>query len=318
MRCYLGADGGGTKTMLALFDETARMTHSLKIPGTNHENLSGGIPEAAERLLAGIRALLAEAGISQKDVTAALFALAGMDHPYQEDALSAELKKGGLAIPFTLCNDGFIVCKAGGERGAVIGYNCGTGTCCNSIDENGALLQVGGFGALSGDVGGGVWIAGEVFRMVYDDVCLGYRETACTALACKYLGIEADRAGVLSLVAPLEETEDQTVRALIDVFFEALNAGDPAALDTALAMAKRGAAFIAAHLRRGHFPTDPVQVVLSGSVHAKLPSQKYIGLLQREARSLTGRELRFSVLGVQPVYGCINWMLEKESEEAKQ
>ena len=313
MRYYIGADGGGTKTHLALFDENKNVLRELRIAGTNHENYEGGIPEAARLLLDGIHALLGSAGLRQSDIARALFALAGIDHPYQAEEMTAALKSRGFTVPFTVCNDGFIIPKAGSENRAAIGYNCGTGTCCDSADEDGKLLQIGGLCALTGDVGGGVWIAGQVFRMVYDDVCLLLRPTACTAFVSKKRAIRPDRDGILSL-APLLETEDPAlIRDLIDVFFDALNGGDAPAVEVARRMAVRGAEYITAHLRNGRFDSEPVDVVLSGSIHTKLPSGRYIEMLEAETEKRTDKRLRFIRLRVPPVYGCINWMLQDET-----
>lgn len=310
MNYYIGIDGGGTKTQYALFDEKKNMISTVKTGGSNHENLPGGIADAAAVIMGGINNLLLANAMLQQNISFVLMALAGMDHPYQEAALAETLRSLGLKVPFYICNDGYIVVKAGITGSAGIGYNCGTGTCCNSVDNDGKLLQVGGFGELSGDVGGGVWIAQRVFRMVYDDVCLGARPTSCTAAFCANFGVNPDRDGVLSLVQRLENADDGTVRDMIDIFFDALNAGDPAAAACGEEMAVRGAEYIAAHLKKGRFTDDPVEVVLSGSIHTKLPSDRYIEALHEKAEALSGRKLKFIKLTVPPVTGCINWMLE--------
>ena len=312
MNYYIGIDGGGTKTQYALFDEQKNMISTVKTAGTNHENLEGGIPAAAEILMGGINSLLLSNAIMQENITFVLMALSGMDHPFQEEEMTAALKKRGLTIPFFLCNDGYIIIKAGSPNKAAVGYNCGTGTCCNSVDDTGRLLQVGGFGDLSGDVGGGVWIARAVFHAVYADICLGVRKTMCTKLLTETLHVAPDRAGLLSLIPKLEEAYDPMVRDLIDVFFEAYNAGDPAAEEIGELMAQRGAEFINAHFVHGVYAAETVDVVLSGSIHTKLPSDKYIARLKEKAQALTGRDLHFIKLTVPPVTGCINWILEEK------
>ena len=77
-------------------------------------------------------------------------------------------------------------------------------------------------------------------------------------------------------------------------------------------MAVRGAEYITAHLRNGRFDSEPVDVVLSGSIHTKLPSGRYIEMLEAETEKRTDKRLRFIRLRVPPVYGCINWMLQDE------
>ena len=311
MSYYIGVDGGGTKTQYALFDENKNMLFSVKTPGSNHENLDGGIPEAAKIIMSGINALLDEAKKSYSDIEKILMALAGIDHPWQCEAMTKELENLGLSVPFSIYNDGFIVVKAGLTGKSGIGYNCGTGTCCNSIDSDGKLLQIGGFGVLSGDVGGGHWIAAEAFRAVYDDICLKKRKTAITDGFVKLLNITPDRDGVLSLVGVLEEDNDDVIRVMLDVFFDCANSGDEAAADIIHAMAKRGAEFIAGHIKSGNFTDDVIEVVLSGSIHVKLPSKLYTDELAVLAEEYSGRKLRFIKLTDAPVTGCINWMLEK-------
>ena len=310
MSYYIGIDGGGTKTQYALFDEKKNMLSTVKTEGSNHETLSGGIPEAAGIIMRGIKQLLLNNALLQSDVTFALMALAGMDHPYQEADMAKALKKAGLTIPFSLYNDGFIVVKAGVSGKSGIGYNCGTGTCCNSIDDNGHLLQIGGFGMLSGDVGGGLWIAAQAYQLVYNEICLGGVKTLCTGKMEEKLGMKRDRDSLLSFI-PLYEKEDESfIRDMIDVFFESLAEGDPETARVNDYMARRGAEFIAGHIRNQQFGGEVIEVVLSGSMHTKLVSDAYIETMKNYTEALTGRKCLFKRLTVPPVTGAINWMLE--------
>lgn len=310
MSFYIGIDGGGTKTQYALFNEKKEMLSTVKTTGSNHENLEGAIPEAAGIIMGGINELLSINKLTFSSISHILMALAGIDHQYQCDEITDELKKLGLDVPFSIYNDGFIVVKAGLTGKAGIGYNCGTGTCCNSVGSDGRLLQVGGFGELSGDVGGGHWIARQTFGKLYDDICLKIKHTEMTDKIVEKFGISSDRDGVLSLIAPMEEEDDDIVRDMLDIFFEALNNGDAAALEIADVMADRGAQFICAHIRNQKFDDEVIQVVLSGSMHCKLPSDVYVNKLIAKTEELSGRKLEFIKLSVAPVMGCINWMLE--------
>ena len=312
MSYYIGVDGGGTKTQYALFDEKKNMLDSVKTEGSNHENLEGAIPAAADIIMSGVHALLAQNNLTIDDITHTLMALAGIDHPYQHDEMRVELDKRGMKN-YSVYNDGFIVIKAGSDNGVGIGYNCGTGTCCNSVDCDGKMLQVGGFAELSGDMGNGHWIATETFRLLYDDVCLKAKETKLTALAMRSFGIEAERDSLLSLIAKLEDENEmeETIRTLIDIFFEAAELGDEPTLGVIRAMAERGALYITAHLKNQNFTCDPVNVVLSGSIHTKLPSDIYKKMLKERTEAISGRKFKFITLDVAPVMGCINWMLEE-------
>ena len=309
MKYYIGVDGGGTKTAFALFDENKNMLAFCEGKASNHENMEGSFPEAAGVIADGIGELLGSVGIKLSDVDGILMGLAGIDHPYQHDAMQAELKKLGIENA-RVYNDGFIVIKAGVGAGAGIGYNCGTGTCCNSIDDNGNMLQVGGFDTLSGDKGNGHWVATQSFRAVYDEICLGKKETLITKLMAEKANI-TDRESLLNTIAKLESEEAESyIRMFIVSFFEAANSGDEAALEIIDEMAQRGADFIAAHIKKMEFSDETVNVVLSGSMHTKLPSDVYIEAMGKKLAAAVDKKFNFIKLNVPPVTGCINWLLE--------
>ncbi len=312
MKNYVGVDGGGTKTAFAMFDENKNILATAEGAGSNHETLEGFFEEAADVIMGGIGDLCRQCGIAIDEIDAALMGLAGIDHPYQLEAINEELDDRGLKN-YSIYNDGFIVIKAGGV-GAGIGYNCGTGTCCNSIDSRGELLQIGGFSELSGDKGNGHWIAEQAFRIAYDDICLKKRKSLVTAYFGKETGID-DREGLLASIMRLQGLEtEKYVRLLIDAFFYALNSCDEAAFEVADAMAQRGADFICGHLNNMVFDGDPVNVVLSGSIHTKLPSGMYTDLLKKKTEAQSGRKMNFIKLTDKPVMGCINWILENEGK----
>ena len=62
MKFYIGVDGGGTKTAFALFDENKNMLELHEGPASNHENMEGSFPQAADIITAGVDALLEKTG----------------------------------------------------------------------------------------------------------------------------------------------------------------------------------------------------------------------------------------------------------------
>ncbi|MBQ1967661.1 MAG: hypothetical protein II356_06770 [Clostridia bacterium] len=310
MNYYIGVDGGGTKTAYALFDEDKKMIAMVKGPGSNHENMEGSFDEAADIIWDGLKKLTKEAGISIKDVSFTLMGLAGIDHPYQHDEMQKRLLDYGLEN-FEIYNDGFIVVKAGSTGPAAIGFNCGTGTCCNAIDSDGKMLQLAGLSEFSGDVGNGHWIASQTYKSVYDDVYLGLRKTAVTKMVYDEYKLTS-KEEFLSLVSKFEEEDaDNFIMRLIDFFFDAAKLGDPVVLDIIDTMAERGAALITAHLNTLNFTDEVVEVVLSGSIHTKLPSEIYLKALMDKATQASGRKLNFIKLTQPPVTGCVNWIFQQ-------
>ncbi len=310
MKYYIGVDGGGTKTAFALYDENKNIIAQNETEGSNHENLEGAMPQAAKIIADGVYGLLEKGGIALSDVSGILMGLAGIDHPYQHDEMQAELGKLGISGA-RIYNDGFIVIKAGVGKGAGIGYNCGTGTCCNSIDEEGKMLQIGGFDVLSGDKANGHWVGAQAFRIMYDQLCLGKGQSQITQLMVEKAGI-TDRETLLDSIAVLEDEEkgEALLRKFIVSFFDAANNGDAAAMEVIEEMAQRGADFICGHLKNMTFNSETVNVVLSGSVHTKLPSEKYTNRMAELVSQRAGKTVNFIKLSCAPVTGCINWLLE--------
>ena len=227
---YIGVDGGGTKTAYALFNEKKELLDLVKTPGSNHENLPGSFDEAADIIWSGLSELMARNGLTPDDVTGCLMGLAGVDHPFQHDELYARLYAKGLRR-FEVYNDGFIVTKAGTPDGVGIGLNLGTGTCCNSIDDRGRMLQLGGFAGFSGDAGNGWWIAEKTYCAIYRDLVLLTRPTDMTAAFCEKAGVAQEPDAFVELVSRFESPDgDALVRDLTDVMFDCANAGDAEAL----------------------------------------------------------------------------------------
>lgn len=309
MKYYIGVDGGGTKTAYALFDENKNIIAEHQGPASNHENMEGSFPEAAGIIADGVKSVAAKGNITLADVDGMLMGLAGIDHPYQHDAMQEELGKLGV-VGARIYNDGFIVIKAGVGSGAGIGYNCGTGTCCNSIDSKGNMLQIGGFDVLCGDKGNGHWVGAQAFRIMYDQLCLGKGKSMITELMGEKADI-VDRATLLDSIAVLEgEDGEAFLRKLIVSFFEAANSGDEAAMLVIEEMAQRGADYICGHINAMEFDGDVINVVLSGSIHTKLPSEKYTDRMAQLVEERTNKKFNFIKLQCAPVVGCINWLLE--------
>ena len=309
MPYYIGVDGGGTKTAYALFNEKEELLALREGPGTNHENLEGTFDEAAQRLWEGVQGLLSDAGRSLEEIDFALMGLAGVDHPFQYDALMGLLRRHGMER-LEIFNDGFIVVKAGSRTGAAIGLNLGTGTCCNAIDRQGRRVQLAGLGEFSGDIGNGQWIAQQAFRVMYDAFFLGLEYSELAHLICRTTFPSHGVSDLLALIPDIEAGGEVT-RTFIRLFFEAANMGDPPVMRLVNQMALRGAQLIAAHLRTLDFPDEGAEVVLSGSIHTKLPSGVYVDLLKQKCEELSGRRLAFHTLKEPPVTGCIKWILQE-------
>ena len=306
---YIGIDGGGTKTAFALFDENKNILCEHKGPGSNHENMETSFDGASDIIIEGINKLCEKAGITMDDVSYTLMGLAGIDHPYQHDEMSKQMYRKGLKN-FSIFNDGFLVVKAGSQTGAAIGYNCGTGICCNAIDSDGNMLQLAGLGSFTGDFCGGVWLAEQTFRLIYDDIYVMGDKTVMSDRAFNFFHINS-REEFLNLVTKFDvDNNDDYIKPLLDIFFEAVELGDKPAIKLLQIMAERGAMFISAMAKQMHFEGDEIEVVLAGSLNVKLAPPLYLAILKERAQQMSPKRLKFIDLKDAPVTGCINWILQ--------
>ena len=309
MKYYIGVDGGGTKTAFALFDENKKMLTSVTGAGSNHENIETAFEGASDIIIKGLNELCEKAGIALSDVSFTLMGLAGIDHQYQYEIMCDLLKKKGLAN-FEVFNDGFIVVKAGATGKSAIGYNCGTGVCCNGIGIDGKRLQLAGLGDFSGDISGGGNIVVEAFRLVYNELFLGLDKTLITGMVMDKFGFKT-REEVLGLIEKIEgEDGGDYIRTMVAFFFEAVKQGDKPAMEYCDRMATRGAQLIAALSNELDFGGDEIEVVLSGSINVKLDNKYYLDALLSKAESFSGKKLKFIKLNAMPVTGCINWIMQ--------
>ena len=310
MKYYIGVDGGGTKTAFALFDENKKMLECVTGPGSNHENLESSFDGASDIIMSGLNSLCEKAGIALSDVSFTLMGLAGIDHQYQYEAMCELLSKKGLDN-FEVFNDGFIVVKAGATGKSAIGYNCGTGVCCNGIGVDGKMLQLAGLGDFSGDISGGTNICIKAFELIYNELFLGLEKTVMTEMVKEKYGFEK-REDFMSLIEKIESEEEgnEHKRNLVGIFFEAAKQGDAPALAYCERMAERGAQLIAALSNQLDFGDGEVEVVLSGSINVKLDNKAYLDMLLEKAEAKSGKKLKFIKLTEQPVTGCVNWILQ--------
>ncbi len=309
MKYYIGVDGGGTKTVFALFDENKKMLEFVSGPGSNHENLDTSFDGASDIIMDGLNKLCERTGVALEDVSFTLMGLAGIDHRYQYDIMCKMLKEKGLNN-FEVFNDGFIVVKAGATGKSAIGYNCGTGVCCNGIDAEGKMLQLAGLGDFSGDISGGGNIVVKAFELVYNELFLGLEKTMITDMVKKEYGFKT-REEILGLIEKIEgENGGEHIMNMISFFFDAVTEGDRPATEFCERMAERGAQLIAALANQMNFGSDEIEVVLSGSINVKLNNKVYLDMLLSKAEKLSGKKLKFIRLEAMPVVGCINWIMQ--------
>jgi N-acetylglucosamine kinase-like BadF-type ATPase len=154
---YLGVDGGGTKTALAVIDSTGAVRATHVAAGAYVVTL--GLGALATLLSAAVKATLKKAELTVADVDFAFFGLSG--HGEESTLLEALNQVPDQCLPagkFLCGND--MICGWAGSFGCQDGINVvsGTGSICYG-ERRGVTARSGGWGEIFGDEGSGYWIA---------------------------------------------------------------------------------------------------------------------------------------------------------------
>lgn len=162
--CFLGIDGGGTKTRAVLIDgRSCEIARAVSGPSNYH---SVGRTAAQASLGQAIHQVLAIAGRTWTDVQAIGLGLAGVarpsDHQILRDIL-AEIASGPRML-ITHDAEAALVGGVGRRCGAVL--IAGTGAMAYGVNAWGQSRRADGWGYLLGDDGSAYWIGREGLRAI--------------------------------------------------------------------------------------------------------------------------------------------------------
>jgi len=161
--CFLGVDGGGSKTGFQLIGSDGGELAHAQTGTTDHGQI--GIDGAAGRLAEGLDAVFARADVRREDIAFAYFGLPA----YGEDARAAEqlgeLPAGLLGHRRYACGND-MVCGWAGSLAGADGVNVVAGTGSIGYGERqGRSARAGGWGNTIGDEGSGYWIASRALTL---------------------------------------------------------------------------------------------------------------------------------------------------------
>ncbi len=161
---YLGVDGGGTKTNVALMNVEKEVV--AEGSGGPSNPLRVGVETAVRNIEKAIDAACDSAGLSRGDIVAATLGLAGVRrHDMRERIRESFVSR--TRVRKTLVTTDADIALYGttlGKAGLVV--IAGTGSICIGVNQKGERFIAGGWGPVAGDEGGGRGIAGEALHAV--------------------------------------------------------------------------------------------------------------------------------------------------------
>jgi N-acetylglucosamine kinase-like BadF-type ATPase len=161
---YLGVDGGGTKTQIALMNEAGEVTCEGFAGPSNP--LRVGVETAVTNVIKAINEACDRDGVSRGDITSATLGLAGVRRAdLKRSVRESFINRIGIR-KVEVVTDAEIALFATtlGKPGLVV--IAGTGSVCLGKNEKGEMAISGGWGPLAGDEGGGVGIAQQALHTI--------------------------------------------------------------------------------------------------------------------------------------------------------
>ncbi|HEX6278456.1 MAG TPA: BadF/BadG/BcrA/BcrD ATPase family protein [Pyrinomonadaceae bacterium] len=161
---FLGVDGGGTKTHVALMNEAREVVGEGTAGPSNP--LRVGVETAVSNIVKATDQAMDEAEILRIDIAGATLGLAGVRRADIKKSVKTSFTDQIRIRKTTVITDAEIALFATtlGKPGIVV--IAGTGSVCLGKNEKGKMAIAGGWGPLAGDEGGGVGIAQTALHAV--------------------------------------------------------------------------------------------------------------------------------------------------------
>lgn len=163
MDCYIGIDGGGTKTLLLAADADGKLLYREKGGGSNRYSSSAS--SAEEVVCALIRHALAHLPESAS-VAGVCMGAAGTERPQDVAFFEQILRSAVPDCPVRVVNDGYASLFGVLEERPGVVISAGTGSIAWAKNDWGDNCRVGGWGHLFSDDGSGYSMVSSALRAV--------------------------------------------------------------------------------------------------------------------------------------------------------
>ncbi|UQA95369.1 N-acetylglucosamine kinase [Streptomyces halobius] len=303
----LAIDAGNSKTDVALVSADGTVLGTARGGGFQPPLVGPG--RAVDVLAPLVSTALAQAGFEGPVAHLSAY-LANADLPAEEAGLTAEIAGRGWARTVTVGNDTFALLRAGlpdaGDRVGVA-VVCGAGINCAGLGRHGATARFPSVGRISGDWGGGSFLADEaLWHAARAEDGRGAPTVLSRALPAHF-GLTT----MLELIEALHlrDVPDQRRHELAPRLFDVAADGDAVARAIVSQQAAEIALMASVALRRLDLLFEPVPVVLGGGVlaarHPLLHDQVSHLLAERAPKAVP------QVVTAPPVLGAALYALDR-------
>jgi len=304
MGCFLGIDGGGSRTTAWLADGDGKPLGCAESGPSNP--IKVGFRAAEREILKAYHACVREAGFSVAAARAArppllqavAAGISGIDRQAAHRTLIAWMRRHIPARHYLLTTDAAIALAAAVRDGAGIIVIAGTGSIAYARDDQGKLMRAGGWGIPFDDGGSGYDIGRRAVSAAIQSADGRGPKTLLLEWICRQLHIRQ----ITDVVTA--QLEQQQVAALFPLVMEAAGEGDLVARHLCDDAARELAELAVALLKWAGWTRNSTHVVTSGGVFksSKLIRESFTRHVRRFAPLA-----RVEMLEDSPVQGAL-WL----------
>ena len=313
---FLGLDGGGTKTHILLYERQEGLLDLYTGRGSNYEGMPGGYNELSQVLSQMFDTILGRNGIKAQDIKRAAFGMAGVDTNKQHEEISKVLANLGFK-DFVLNNDAFLGVKAGTSRGVGISCVSGSGFSVVGIDAKDNTFQTAGMGTVTGDYGGGWWVAPEAMSYVHGQLFRRYAPSLMTEPVMELLGITHPNDYMEAIHHKYYNGDMRSFTlAVCKIAFDAASRGDAGAKGILERSGRAYGECILGILDNLDF-SEPPEIALTGSLFQKHPNSHLVTTIDDFLKRTCGQAFTIRILDVPSVLGALFWAMGDVPEEER-
>lgn len=299
-RYFLGIDGGGTKTITAISDESGNILSLVKTGPSNFQSF--GIQRAYKELRNGIEMAIKIAKIEKQEIVYGGFGISGADREKDFDIILSIITDILPDVPKVLVNDTTIALRAGTEDMVGLALISGTGTNCIGFNRRGTMVRIGGLGPLTGDYGSGSDIAMAAYHAAFKYSDGRGKYTILYDMIKKHF--LTDNIEDLIELTYYDSLDYHKLNTITPLVFEAAKKGDKIAKNILLECSKALSLAALTGLKRLFKTNEKIIVAFGGSVFIKQPKSIMINDIKNRIKNKFPYT-RFVTLDTEPVIGAL-------------
>lgn len=269
-RLLLAVDGGATKTTMTIRTEDGQELFSATSSGSNYQTIG------QDRVRSLFEALLADAerAVSGREITAAVFAIAGIDTA--EDAsvmqqlIETNIRHSNFNVRKLIVeNDAEATLLGLADKCPASLLISGTGAICFSFNGK-DIVRTGGWGHRAGDEGSGYWIGRQIAKAIFRAKDGRAAPTMLTDIIFKAYHL-ADADALMNWLYRADYTNDQ-LASFSAHLQPAVEQGDKAAREIAKKAAEELALLAMAALQKAEYGGEAHLFYVNGGILKNIPA----------------------------------------------